>query len=36
MQLLLETSEEAKGVPGLALVPGLVKKFSSNRAGGYE
>ncbi len=29
MQLLLETSEESKGVKGLALVPGVVKKFSS-------
>ena len=29
MQLLLESSEESKGVKGLGLIPGAVKKFSS-------
>ncbi len=29
MQLLLEKSEESKGVVGLGLIPGVVKKFSS-------
>lgn len=29
MQLLLDKSEESKGIKGLSIIPGMVKKFSS-------
>ena len=33
MQLLLDKSEEAEGIPGLGLIPGQVKKFSKEKVG---
>lgn len=33
MQLLLDGSEEAEGIQGLGLIPGLVKKFNRSKVG---